>query len=185
MTVLSFAALLASLCIVAAPFAGAVDSAAPTSTVRIPLTTVAGQDPLTLEATLHKPAGNGPFPVVLYSHGAAGDPRLYKVTVKVQDFADALASRGVAVLAVMRVGRGASDGVYEEEPSACTVDAARAGIASASRSVDASIAWLRTQTWVKTDQIVLAGHSRGGILSTVYAAEHPGLVKGVINFSGG
>jgi pimeloyl-ACP methyl ester carboxylesterase len=34
-------------------------------------------------------------------------------------------------------------------------------------------------------RIVLAGHSRGGFLLLVMAADRPGLVKGVINFAGG
>jgi dienelactone hydrolase len=34
-------------------------------------------------------------------------------------------------------------------------------------------------------RLALAGHSRGGVLSAAYAADHPGTLKGALNFSGG
>ena len=41
------------------------------------------------------------------------------------------------------------------------------------------------QPWVDPAHIIVAGWSRGGFLSVVYAARHPEKVAGVINFSGG
>lgn len=68
---------------------------------------------------------------------------------------------------------------------ACRIDSARQGSAHASGAVDATLELLRHQPWAAMDRLVPAGHSRGGILSAVYAGEHSGTAKGVINFSGG
>ena len=47
------------------------------------------------------------------------------------------------------------------------------------------MAYLRTQPWADPARMLVAGQSRGGILSVVYAAERPGTVRGAINFAGG
>lgn len=138
-----------------------------------------------LEATLYKPAGITPAPVVMFHHGSSGGPIPANYTEKAASFAAFLNARGIALLVPMRSGRGQSEGPNNEEPSPCTVDAATAGLANATTAVDASLAYLRTQPWADMSKIVMAGHSRGGILASVYAAEHPGAVRGVINFSGG
>jgi dienelactone hydrolase len=39
--------------------------------------------------------------------------------------------------------------------------------------------------FVDRKQVVIGGQSRGGILSAAYAGQHPGQVKGVMNFVGG
>lgn len=144
-----------------------------------------GPRQIRLEASLYRPAGAGPHPVVVFNHGASGGavPEVYTETAQV--LAGFLNARGVALLAPMRRGRGHSQGVNREEPSACTVEAARNGIVYAAGAVDATFDYLRTQPWADMNKVVLAGHSRGGILGLVYAAQRPGLTRGVINFSGG
>jgi dienelactone hydrolase len=138
-----------------------------------------------LEATLYRPAGSNRVPVVMFHHGSSGGPIPANYTEKAASFAAFLNARGIALLVPMRSGRGQSEGPNNEEPSPCTVGAATAGLANATLALDASLAYLRTQPWADMSKIVMAGHSRGGILATVYAAEHPGAVRGVINFSGG
>lgn len=144
-----------------------------------------GERTIQLEATVFKPAEAGPHPVVIFNHGSSGGPIPPRHTEKPKAFGAFLVSRGIALIVPMRRGRGQSEGSNGEEPSACTVEAARQGLRSASEAVDATYAYLRQQPWASMDSIVLAGHSRGGLLSTVYAAEHPGAAAGVINFSGG
>ncbi|MDL2358237.1 MAG: dienelactone hydrolase family protein, partial [Pseudomonadota bacterium] len=141
--------------------------------------------PLRLEATLYKPTGAGRFPVVLFNHGSSGGPIPPTYTENPRALAGFLNERGIALIVPMRRGRGKSEGVNQEEPSACTVASARQGIAYAAGAVDATFAFLRAQPWADMDRLVLAGHSRGGVLAAVYAGEHPGVAKGVINFSGG
>lgn len=144
-----------------------------------------GPREIRLEASLYRPAGPGPHPVVVFNHGSSGGPIPEIYTETAQVLAGFLNARGIALLAPMRRGRGNSQGVNREEPSACTVEAAQRGIVYAAGAVDAAFAWLRTQPWADMNKVVLAGHSRGGLLGLAYAAGHPGLVRGVVNFSGG
>lgn len=138
-----------------------------------------------LEATLFKPPGEGPFPAVIFNHGSSGGPIPPTYTENPKAFGAWLAAKNVALIVPMRRGRGKSEGSNKEEPSPCTVEAARQGLDYASEAVDAVYAWLRQQPWAAMDKLILAGHSRGGILASVYAAAHPGAAIGVLNFSGG
>lgn len=138
-----------------------------------------------LEASLYRPAGPGPHPVVVFNHGSSGGPIPQTHTETARTLAGFLNARGVALLAPMRRGRGNSQGSNKEEPSPCTVDAARRGIEYASGAVDATVDYLRAQPWADMNRVVLAGHSRGAMLALAYAAQHPGLARGVVNFSGG
>ncbi|HEX9173813.1 MAG TPA: alpha/beta fold hydrolase [Telluria sp.] len=144
-----------------------------------------GPREIRLEASLYRPAGPGPHPVVVFNHGASGGPIPDMYTETAQVLAGFLNARGIALLAPMRRGRGNSQGVNKEEPSPCTVEGAQRGISYATGAVDAAFAWLRTQSWADMNKVVLAGHSRGGLLGLAYAAQYPRLVRGVVNFSGG
>lgn len=153
-------------------------------TVRIPMKLQDGSA-ITLEATLHKADAAGATPVVVFSHGSSGGPVPADYTEKAGGLAKFLNERGISLLVPMRPGRGKSEGPNREEPSACTVDAATAGIANGEAALDAAMAYLRTQSWADMSKVVLAGHSRGGLLSLAYAGDRPGSVIGAINFNGG
>lgn len=144
-----------------------------------------GERTIKLEATLYKPAGAGPFPVVMFNHGSSGGPIPPEYTEKAKALGAYLVEKGVSLIVPMRRGRGKSEGENQEEPSPCTLEAAKQGVKYASAAVDATYEYLRLQPWVSMDKVVLAGHSRGGILAVAYAADHPGSTIGVINFSGG
>jgi dienelactone hydrolase len=157
------------------------------TTVRIPMAEpAAGGARLTLEATLYRPAGNGPYPVVLFNHGSTGGGTIApSLTLRPSRQARFFVERGFAVLAPMRRGRGASDGAHQEYEATCDPDVLGAGLARAIDDVDAAMAFLRAQPWVDAGRVLLAGQSRGGILSVAYAAQRPATVRGVVNFSGG
>jgi dienelactone hydrolase len=85
----------------------------------------------------------------------------------------------------MRRGRGASGGAHAEYEGTCESEVLGAGLAHGIEDVDATLAYLRAQSWANAERVVIAGQSRGGLLSVAYAAERPGTVRGVINFAGG
>jgi dienelactone hydrolase len=159
----------------------------PGTTVRIPLTESGpGDKRLTLEATLYRPAGDGPHPVLLFNHGSTGRGAVAATaTMRPSRQAPFFVERGFAVLAPMRRGRGASEGEAAESEGACSPVNLSPGLARAIEDVDAAMAYLRAQPWADPDRVLIAGQSRGGILSVAYAAERPGTARAVINFAGG
>ena len=159
----------------------------PGQTVRIPVNDPGplGTKRITLEATIYRPSGEGPFPVVVFNHGSTGgNPAAVKVARKADRQAHFFVERGFAVVAPMRRGRGASDGLYGESYG-CDSGNLSSGVARAVEDVDGVVAWLDAQPWADTTRLVMAGISRGGFLSVVYAGERPQRVKGVVNFVGG
>jgi dienelactone hydrolase len=157
------------------------------TTVRIPITeTAPGGKRVTLEATLYRPAGDGPHAVLLFNHGSTGGGNIaLSTTMRPSRQAQFFVERGFAVLAPMRRGRGASDGAHQEYEGTCEPEVLGAGLARAIEDVDAAMAYLRAQPWADPERVLIAGQSRGGILSVAYAAERVGTVRGVINFAGG
>ncbi|WP_229711100.1 dienelactone hydrolase family protein [Agarivorans gilvus] len=138
-----------------------------------------------LQATLYKPDGKGPFPLVIFNHGSTGPGQIpASLTINPWQFGRYLKQQNIALLVPMRRGRGGSQGSYKESYN-CSVNSVEAGINYASQSLDATMHYVQQQTWIDQDQIVIAGHSRGGLLSVLYAAKHPQWFKGVLNFSGG
>lgn len=164
-----------------------VTAAQSMETVWIPLPSAQshGRAPIQLEATIYRPKGPGPFPVVIFSHGSSGGPIPASYTETAKSFAAFLNERHIALVIPMRSGRGKSEGDNNEEPSRCTTQAASSGIDNASAALRATTEFLRTQHWAAMHAVILAGHSRGGLLSVVYAANHPAIARGVINFAGG
>jgi dienelactone hydrolase len=157
-------------------------------TVRIPLTEsgfFGRKRALTLEGTLYRPAAEGSRPVLIFNHGSTGPGAIpATLTLRYTRQAAFFVERGFAVLVPMRRGRGASEGSYAEGYG-CESHVLSAGLARAVEDLDAVIAWVRQQPWADAQRIMMGGISRGGILSVVYAAERPDVVRGVINFVGG
>jgi dienelactone hydrolase len=156
-------------------------------TVWIPMQEKApiSQPAIKLEATLHKPEGDGPFPLMIFNHGSTGMGRIpLDRTDNPWRFGADLVRKGIALLIPMRRGRGKSEGQYRESYE-CSLEHARLGMRYATESLHAVYEFLNRQAWVDRGKIILAGNSRGGILSVVYAAERSGSATGVVNFVGG
>jgi pimeloyl-ACP methyl ester carboxylesterase len=157
--------------------------------IRIPMvvTAAAGPQTLFLEATLYLPAGPGPFPLLVLSHGTPRDPRLRvaqgRVRYEVQSWE--FVNLGFAVVIPMRRGYGHSQGEYAELEGDCDqADFYAAGMESA-RDLLATVRFMRTKPFIDHRRIILAGHSTGGFASLALASlDLPG-VLGVINFGGG
>jgi dienelactone hydrolase len=148
-----------------------------------------------MAAGVFLPAGDGPFPVLIYSHGRSGAP-LERASTHVPDVRSHLRywlRKGFAVVAPIRPGYGETGGEDREDSGVrldmsgnCwgypTFDVAATAAASANL---ATIDWVRAQPWADRDRIVLSGTSMGGLAAIATAARNPPGVVAYVNFAGG
>ena len=162
--------------------------------VRVPFARVLDAD-RGMVAAVYTPAGDGPFPVVVYSHGRSATDAERSVT-RVPDSRGHVRywlKKGFAVVAPIRPGYGDTHGV-DREDSGVRYDVFgncwgtplfERSAAAASEAVLATIQWLREQRWADAKRVVLVGASMGGLASIASAAKNPDGVVGYVNFSGG
>ncbi|HEY3597586.1 MAG TPA: CocE/NonD family hydrolase [Paraburkholderia sp.] len=135
---------------------------------------------VTLETTIYKPDGPGPFPMVVFNHGKIhGDPRAQTRSDPVS-FAREFVRRGYVVVAPNRQGFAQSGGTYVQD--GCDVE--RNGISQAA-DVAATISFMSKQPYVDAQHIVVAGTSHGGLATIAYGTDAAPGVRALINFSGG
>lgn len=144
--------------------------------VRVPV----GDTGKTLETTVFKPEGEGPFPVVVFNHGKEPvDPR-EQPRARPLSFAREFVRRGYLVVVPNREGFAESDGTYTEE--ICNLE----GIGeSQARDVAATVDWLHTRPDADTSRVLVVGASLGGLATMAYGMHPAPGVRGLINFSGG
>lgn len=161
--------------------------------IRVPVS-VPDHDGRTINAdipvTLYRPEGDGPFPLVLISHGRAADPGK-RAEPRIQRFESAarfFVRKGFAVAVPTRLGYGeviaAGDPERSRGPNCNNVeytDAMRAGAAQ----VLSVVARLRQEPWVDARRLVLVGQSVGGFVTVATAAARPAGLVAAINFAGG
>ena len=153
-----------------------------------------GRD-VAMTTEVFKPNGDGPFPVVLYSHGrAASDAERRDMKVPIsRSVVRYWNGKGFAVVAPIRPGYGVTGGADRELTGArynqfgnCI---GRPDLAAPTRNAvvatRAAIDWLSTQEWADARRIVLVGTSIGGLASVATAATNPPGLIGYINFAGG
>lgn len=136
-----------------------------------------------LQTTFFPQTSAGKHPVVILNHGSTG-PGIIPTNLvdRGGNMAVFFHSLGYIVVVPMRKGRGMSDGPDLEEDM--TVSPA-VELASAIEDLHAVVQYMSRQSDVDPKRIVLAGASRGGLLSVAYAARYPTDIIGVINLSGG
>jgi pimeloyl-ACP methyl ester carboxylesterase len=136
-----------------------------------------------LQATVYRSPRSGRQPVIVFNHGSTGNGKVSASAVaRMWNEAMAFREMGFATVVPMRRGRGGSGGEFlEEAPDA----GSEAQLDRALADLDATVDFMREQSFVDPDRVIVAGQSRGGFLSVVYAARHPDKVAGVVNFSGG
>jgi dienelactone hydrolase len=132
-----------------------------------------------LSTVTYKPSGNGPFPTLMFHHGSGEFHLPYDPGAVGRWFV----SRGWAVIAPSRRGRGGSEGLNQEGAS-CTEAEAAEGADQALADIEAVTPALIAQPFVDRSRLAVAGQSRGGILSVAWSGKHPE-VRAVINFVGG
>jgi dienelactone hydrolase len=133
-----------------------------------------------IETTLFRPAGDGPFRLVVVNHGtSAGDPRR-QPRARYITLAHELVERGYAVVVPMRRGFSRSGGDYAAHPC----DARAHGLAQAD-DVGAAIAFYATRPDIDASRVVVIGQSAGGLTTLALGAQHLPSVAGLVNFAGG
>ena len=162
----------------AAPAAPAADQ----ELIGIPAATGA-----TLRTRVLRPAGPGPFPLAIVSHGSPPDAS-QRPEMEIPTFAPAstwLLRRGYMVALPLRRGYGETGGPWVENYGTCSnPDYYRAGLTSAD-DIQAAIGFFRARPEVQRNRILLMGTSAGGWGSLAAASRDPAGVFAVINFAGG
>jgi dienelactone hydrolase len=150
--------------------------------------------PVRLEILIRRPDGPGPYPTVAFNHGSTGrgdDPALFRRSWTNLPAAKFFNEKGWMVVFPQRRGRGGSEGKYDEgferdrSRYTCQPALSLPGVDRAIADLGAVVAHLKTRPDVQPDRMLIAGQSRGGILSIAYAGERPGVFVGAINFVGG
>jgi len=160
----------------------------------IPTALVEHGVPVQLELVIYRPTGVWPLPTVIFNHGSTGsgsDPSLFTNTWQSPTVAAWFNQRGYMVIFPQRRGRGKSGGLYDEgfTPNrsgySCDPLYSLPGVDRAMTDIDEVMKHVRLRPDVDTRRMLIAGQSRGGILSIAYAGTRPNVFRGAINFVGG
>lgn len=150
---------------------------------------------INLAVVYFRPAGKGPFPLLVFNHGSTGtgeNPALFKQPFWRNAIGEFFSDRGWMVAFPQRRGRGGSDGNYDEgfgedrnQGYSCLAEHSLRGAERALEDINGAITALKKFPEIDDRNIIVGGVSRGGALSVAYAGIYPDKVKGVINFVGG
>ena len=139
----------------------------------------------TLYGWLHKPAGKGPFPAVIWNHGSGLMSDTTR-TFQRKDLASLYAGNGYVFFTPHRTGHGlskeAGQSTVQKDRENC-VGADREEIRTckiryheeASLDAAAAVSWLKAQPYVRRDRIAVTGSSYGGIQTILTAEKDLGL----------
>ena len=146
-----------------------------------------GAKELTLTATIFRPNGDGPFPLIVLSHGTA--PNVlerakigrYRRIPQIREFV----SRGFAVIVPIRRGFGATGGDYAEYIGKCASPIYYEACRTAGSDIVAAVDHAVKRPEINPNCVILVGQSTGGLSSLAAASMNPKGLIAVVNFSGG
>lgn len=140
-----------------------------------------------MAATVWLPKGAGPYPLVVINHASSQDPdeRVDDPTSRYKTLAFWFVRHGYAVALPIRLGHGLTGGSYLEDQGGCEdADYRNAGKMTAI-SIDATIAYMTSQSFIRKEGVVVVGQSAGGWGALALAATNPSSVRAIIAFSPG
>jgi len=128
-----------------------------------------------LAGTLTMPKGDGPFPAVVLVSGSGPQDR-DETLLRHKPFlviADHLTRKGIAVLRYDDRGVGKSGGKH-------------LGATSADFATDAhaAVTWLRGRKGIDPKRVGIMGHSEGGLIAPIVAADHPNDIAFLVLLAG-
>ncbi len=158
--------------------------------LRLPVTvkdSFGRQETRPIALTVFKPAGDGPFPLVIVSHGrATSERRAQQARQRFEPLSRYLVSMGFVVLVPTRVGYGDTYGDFDpEDHGGCNVMRVEPVATAASDQVIAALSFARTLPYVNASRWVAMGQSVGGLTTVAVAWRNPPGLVGAINFAGG
>jgi dienelactone hydrolase len=146
------------------------------------------QDQLTdSHAILYRPQGRGPFRLAIIAHASTQNAirRAQTPQPEYRALAAALVARGFAVLVPERPGHGKTGGPYLEDQGGCDDPDYQLSAESTAESISAALTFMRAQSFVRRDAVIIVGHSAGGWGSLALADESPQDIAAIIVFSPG
>jgi len=141
--------------------------------------------PIKLEASEYIPQANSNGKVIIFSHGSMGgvtEERYVKESYKYLNISRHALNNGYTFIVYMRKGRGKSEGEFTEELGKCSWGETQRQVTEAELQLQQVVAQVKER--YKVSKVILMGHSRGGYLSSFYAAKHPEDVQAVVNLAG-
>lgn len=149
---------------------------------------VPSPDPATASrALLFRPPGEGPFPLAVIAHASTQNSirRAQMPQPEYRALAGWLVARGFAVLVPERPGHGATGGKYLEDQGGCEeADYARSGRVTADEII-AAANLLRKEAFIRSDALVVIGHSAGAWGALALAGEDPKNIAAIVAFAPG
>ena len=146
-----------------------------------------GKKEVQLTATIFHPPGDGPFPLIVLSHGTRSNPIIrqkigrFRIIPQIREFLN----RGFAVIVPIRRGHGKTGGTWAENFGSCDAPFYYEPGMEAAKDIQATLTFSSKLSFVRPDQILLVGQSAGGFGSLATASLNPPGVIGVVNFAGG
>ncbi len=140
-----------------------------------------------MRAMLYRPAGDGPFPLAVVNHGSDQNvhARVRMGAPQFDTITSWLVQRGYAVLLPQRPGHGETGGPYIEDQGNCAAPNYIGSGERTAESIEATIAFMTTQPFIKPSGVVVIGHSAGAWGGLALAARNPKTVSAIVNFAGG
>lgn len=157
---------------------------------RVPVTVrdlYSRQESGSITVTVFRPAGDGPFPAVLFSHGRAlGELRASQGRQRFEVQARWLVSMGYVVLVPTRLGYGDTYGAFDPEDSGpCPSKRYEPMAVAAADQLQAVLAHAATLPYVDRQRWVAMGQSVGGLSTLSLASRRPAGLLGAVNLAGG
>lgn len=171
---------------VLAAFAGnAVATGLDETVLRVPVSDHG--ETVTIDVTVFRPEGHGPFPIAVLSHGSPRSARDRRAMgrMRMATQAEPFVAMGFAVLVPTRRGYGDSGGRWSEGYGSCGhPDYYSAGLESA-LDLRAAVDAVRGEPWADAHRVLLVGQSAGGFGSVAASSMPFEGLAGVVNFAGG
>jgi dienelactone hydrolase len=142
---------------------------------------------LMMQATVLRPPGAGPFPLMIMNHGStqSAERRAAMALPSYPALSQWFVHRGYAVVLPQRPGHGRTGGPYLEDQNGCDDADFLAAGRGAAASTAATIAYMTREPFVRRTGIVVVGQSAGGWGALALASLDPPGLRAVVNFAGG